>query len=71
MHHNYWARALQLECPRAATTEPTRSGAHAPQLERENPHATTREKPMHHNEEPAHRNKKILRASMKTQCSQK
>ena len=27
------------------TTEPTRSGACVPQLERENPHATTREKP--------------------------
>ena len=28
------------------TTEPTRSGAQAPQLEREKPHATTREKLM-------------------------
>ena len=27
------------------TTEPTRSGPHVPQLERENPHATTREQP--------------------------
>ena len=34
------------------TTEPTHPGAHAPQLERENPHATTREKPAHHNAEP-------------------
>ena len=35
---NTRARVLQ-------TTEPTRPGARAPQLERENPHATTREKP--------------------------
>ena len=35
---NERARALQ-------TTEPTHSGARAPHLERENPHATTREKP--------------------------
>ena len=27
------------------TTEPTCPGAHAPQLQRENPHTTTREKP--------------------------
>ena len=33
------------------TTEPTCSGAHVPQLERENPHATTREKPECCNEE--------------------
>ena len=32
------------------TAEPTRPGAHVPQLERENPHATTREKPARHNE---------------------
>ena len=31
------------------TTEPTCSGACMPQLERENPHATTREKPVHRN----------------------
>ena len=37
---------------RATTTEPTHPGACAPQLERENPHATTREKPTHHKEEP-------------------
>ena len=42
----------QLERLRAATNEPTRSGARVPQLER-SPHATTREKPMHRNEEPA------------------
>ena len=35
------------------TTEPMRSGAHVPQLERENPHATTREKPARHNEDSA------------------
>ena len=41
------------------TTEPTHSGAYAPQLERENLHAaTTREKPEHHNEEPMRRNKR-------------
>ena len=34
------------------TTEPTRSGAHTPQLEKANPHATTREKPVCHNEDP-------------------
>ena len=33
------------------TTEPRRSGGCAPQLERENPHATTREKPACSNEE--------------------
>ena len=38
------------------TTEPMHPGAHVPQLERENLHATTREKPTHHNEEPVHRN---------------
>ena len=31
------------------TTEPMLSGAHAPQVERENPHVTTREKPVCHN----------------------
>ena len=32
------------------TTEPTHPGARMPQLERENPHTTTRErKPAHHN----------------------
>ena len=31
------------------TTEPMLPGAHVPQLERENPHATTREKPACHN----------------------
>ena len=46
------------------TTEPTHSGAHTPQLqsprtlERENLHTTTRERPVHHNKEPTHRNKK-------------
>ena len=35
------------------TTEPTPSGTHAPQLERKNPHTTTREKPAHHKEEAA------------------
>ena len=39
--------------PHATTTEATYAGACAPQLERENPHATTREKPAHHNKEPA------------------
>ena len=40
------------------TTEPMGSGAHAPQLERENPHATTREKPECCNKEPACCNEK-------------
>ena len=44
------------------TTKPTRSGTHAPQGERENPRATTREKPARCNEE-------ILRASTKTPCA--
>ena len=35
------------------TREPTRPGACAPQLERENLHATTREKPSRRKEEPA------------------
>ena len=35
------------------TTEPMRPGARVPQLERENPQATTREKPARHNEDPA------------------
>ena len=51
------------------TTEPTCSGAHSPQLERE--------KPTHHNEEPAlqrkipHTAMKTPRAAIKTQHSQK
>ena len=45
------------------TTEPRSPGACMPQLERENPHAITREKPMCCNEEPACRTK--------TRCSQK
>ena len=36
--------------PCATTTEPTHPGACAPQLERENLHATTREKPVRCNE---------------------
>ena len=36
------------------TTEPTCSGVHVPQLERENLHATTREKPTHRNQREAH-----------------
>ena len=43
------ARLNQRACV-LQTTEPTFSGAHTPQLERENPHATTREKPARHNE---------------------
>ena len=41
----------------------------APQLERENPHATTREKPVHHNEEPTTTTKKTLHASTKILCA--
>ena len=67
---NKRARMLQ-------TTEPTHPGAHTPQLERENPHATTREKPARYNKEPApqrmipHASAKIPRAATKTQHSQK
>ena len=46
---NERARVLQ-------TTDPMHSGAHVPQLERENPHATTREKPVRHNEDPVYSN---------------
>ena len=43
----------------ATTTEPTRPGAYTPQLEkRKNPHATTRKKPTHHNNEPVRHNEK-------------
>ena len=41
--HNDWAHTPQRESPRPQTTEPTQPGAHAPQLERENLHAATRE----------------------------
>ena len=40
------------------TTEPTGPGACTPQLERENPHATAREKPVHHSKEPARCNER-------------
>ena len=60
------------------TTEPMCSGAHVPQLERENPHATTREKPVRGNDETLCQKEKILHASVKiphatteTQHSQK
>ena len=42
--------------PRTTTTEPVCPGARMPQLERQNPHATTREKP----KQTACRNQKIL-----------
>ena len=45
---NYRARTPQRESPSA-----TNYRAHVPQLETENLHATTREKPTHHNEDPA------------------
>ena len=48
------------------TTEPTHPGAPMPQLERENPHTTTREEPPCHNEQPMPQ-LKILHAS-KTPC---
>ena len=54
---NERARVLQ-------TTEPTCPGASVPQLERENTHAITREKPARHNEEPVLQ-RKILHASTK------
>ena len=44
--------------PRITTTEPTRCGVCARQLERENLHATTREKPTRHNEEPGHQHER-------------
>ena len=44
---NYRAHALWSPC--TTTTEPTCPGAHTPQLETENPHTTTREKPERHN----------------------
>ena len=37
--------ASMREPTRHKTTEPTRPGAYTPQRERENPHATTKEKP--------------------------
>ena len=75
--HNYWAHVPQLESlheanykahtlwnPHATTTEPKYPGTHAPQVERENPHTTAREK-------PACRNRKSPHAAMKTWRSQK
>ena len=47
------------------TTEPMHSGAPVPQLERENPHATTREKPTPQLERPS-ATRKIPHASTKT-----
>ena len=56
---------------RTTTTEAMCPGAWAPQLERENPHAATREKPAHHNEEPACLSKDPPCAATKTRGSQK
>ena len=57
------------------TTEPTHSGTHEPQLERENPPATTREKPARHNRESTLQRKDptclIEDPSTKTRSSQK
>ena len=59
------------------TTEPMRPGVRTPQLERENPPATAREKLKHHNEEPAlqqkipHASTKTPHATTKTRRSQK
>ena len=59
------------------TTEPTCPGAHAPQLDRENPHTTTREKSEHCNRDGApqqkipHASMKIPHAATKTRHSQK
>ena len=51
------------------TTEPTCSGAPAPQLERENLHATTGEKPACCKEEPTHHNEKDpTRLSEDSEC---
>ena len=50
--------------------EPMRPGALTPQLERENPHAATREKPTHHNKYPTqpkeNQNKSVLWISEST-----
>ena len=48
-------------------TEPTHPGAYAPQPEREDLHAATREKPVHHSEEPACLNEDPPCAATKTQ----
>ena len=62
------------------TTESTHPGARVPQLERENLHAATREKPERsaamkspHTamKKTSHASTKILRAATKTRCSQK
>ena len=50
------------------TTEPTCPGAHVPQLERENPHATTREKPARCNKEPALQRKTPARLNEDPTC---
>ena len=52
------------------TTEPTRSGACAPHLERENPHAITREKPARHDEEPTHHNERSRRPQLRSRMPQ-
>ena len=44
--------------PHATTTEPTPPGDCTSQLERENPHATTREEPEPHNEETSRCNER-------------
>ena len=49
-------------------TEPMHSGAPEPQLERENLHVTTREKPARHSKDPVPQ-RKILHASTKTPCA--
>ena len=51
------ARLNQRACV-PQTTQPTHSGARAPQLERKNTRATTREKPESHNEETVRRNER-------------
>ena len=81
--HNYWACMPQWESPCAVnyrvhalwtlcttTTEPMRPGACAPQLERENPHATTREKPVLQQKIP-HASRKTTGAATKTWRSKK
>ena len=52
------------------TTEPACSGPHVPQLEGENPHAATREKPVGHNERSRMPQQRIPRAATKTRHSQ-
>ena len=56
--------------PHTTTTEPTYPGAHAPQLERENPHATTGKKPVRCNGDPTHCNERSHMLQQRPQVPQ-